>query len=307
MATPITSNQITNLTSLSVLFRAVFFDQLNAVNEPNTDLMSLFSVESSTRATEYTQGVGGFGDIPDYTGQLEYEDFELLYRKTYTHVEKARGVAVTRAALDDDGYGVLEQRTRLMGMAFDRTIYKSAAGVFNNAVATGAAYLGGDAKALVATDHPRSSTDATTQSNKGTTALSESSLETAVQSMMAFTDSEGNPLGIIPDTLLVPVGLKQTAERITQSTLRSGTANNDANVNQGYKPLVSLYLTDANNWFLIDSRMAKMWLKFFWRVRPEYAPDPTSDFSLVAKYRGYMRYSVGFDHWAWIYGGIVAG
>jgi phage major head subunit gpT-like protein len=306
MATPITSNQITNLTSTQVQLRAVFFDQLQAVNEPGSDLMQFFKTGSSRRATEYSQGVGGFGDIPEYQGTLQYSDFELLYRKTYTHVEYAQGVAVTRKALDDDGYGVLAQRARLLGIAFNRSVYKNAASVFNSATSTAAAYVGGDGKALVADDHPRSSTDATTQDNKGTTALSVDSLIAAEIAMMGFTDSEGNPSNIMPDTLVVPLALKHTAETIIGSTNKSGTANNDKNTLSGYNLVVSRYLTDANNWFLIDSTMAREYLNWYWHTMPEFTESPDSDYNLVAKYRGYMRYSFGFDNWQWIYGGIVA-
>jgi len=45
---------------------------------------------------------------------------------------------------------------------------------------------------------------------------------------------------------------------------------------------------------MIDSQQAPMHLLWFWRVNPEY--------NLVAKYRGYMRYSFGWDDPRWIYG-----
>jgi len=47
-------------------------------------------------------------------------------------------------------------------------------------------------------------------------------------------------------------------------------------------------------------------LLWYWRVRAELGIDPTSDFNLVAKYRGYMRYSFGWDDFRWVYGHEVA-
>ena len=73
-----------------------------------------------------------------------------------------------------------------------------------------------------------------------------------------------------------------------------------------FRIITSPYLTDTNNWYLIDSRMAGMYLKWYWRVQPEFQQDPTSDYNLAMKYRGYMRFSFGWDSWMWIYGNEVA-
>jgi phage major head subunit gpT-like protein len=248
--------------------------------------------------------VGGFGDVPEYTGTLEYDSFELLYRKTYEHTEYAKGMAVERKLIDDEEYGVMSQRTQLFGLAFDRKIYKDAASVFNNAFSS--SYLGGDNKALCASDHPYSPTNASTQSNVGTTALSYDAVLATERLMMGMVDSRGNALEVMPDTILVPVALKETALTIVNSPLKPGTPNNDANAAGGYRVVVSRYLTDANNWFLIDSRLAKLYLNWFWRVKPEFEADPTGDFSLAARFRGYVRYAFGFDAYPWIYGHNVA-
>ena len=42
-------------------------------------------------------------------------------------------------------------------------------------------------------------------------------------------------------------------------------------------------------------------LNFFWRVRPEFKREEDFD-TLVAKYRGYMRYSYGYSDWRGIVG-----
>jgi len=57
---------------------------------------------------------------------------------------------------------------------------------------------------------------------------------------------------------------------------------------------------------MINKQMANMHLLWFWRVQPEIALDPSSDYNLVAKYRGYMRFSYGFDDARFIYGHEVA-
>ncbi len=85
---------------------------------------------------------------------------------------------------------------------------------------------------------------------------------------------------------------------------KPGTADNDANYvrSQGWSVIVWDYLTDANNWFMIDSAMAAQHLFWIDRVPLEFTADPTGDFNLEAKYRGYMRYSYGWSDWPWLYG-----
>lgn len=299
MATPMRRDQFEQFTALEVALRTVFLDQMTS-NDP---LWTLYNVRSSARAVERNHGVSGMSDVPEYTGAIEYDSFEPLYRADYTHSEYAKGMAAERKLLDDDEYGVLARRAEMMGISFDRTATKHAASVFNNAFSS--SYTGPDSVALCSDSHPYSPTNSSTQDNAGTSALSHDAVIATRQAMMRFEDSKENPAVAMPDTLVVPIELVDTARVIVESTQRSGVANNDTNVNQGYNIVTSPFLTDTNNWFMVDSRMARMYLNWFWRVRPEFAQDPTSDFNLQLRYRGYMRYSFGWDHWTWIYGHAV--
>lgn len=299
MSTPMIREQFENLTALGLVLRSVFSDEIRLADP----LWSLFNVLTSARGAERNQGMGGFGDVPEYNGSIEYDAFELLYRKTYEHKQYALGMSIERQLLDDEEYGVMRQRASKLGLAFDRTATKHMVSVFNNAFSS--AHLGADGVSLCSDSHPYSPTNAAVQDNKGTAALSHDALVSVATAMMAFKDSRGNPLNIMPDTLVVPVALLPTARVIVESVGRSGTANNDANVNAGYNIIASHYLTSSVDWFLVDSRMARQYLNWFWRVRPEFQEDPTGDYQLELKYRGYMRYSYGWDHWCWIYGNDV--
>lgn len=285
--------------------RSVFMQQMNEV--VGQDMIPvLFNVQSSAKASEEMLGVGGMGDVPEYKGAIEYDEFEQLYKTTFTHTEYAKGIDVERKLIDDDLYNVINQRTSLLGMSFGRTRQKHAASVFNNAFSS--SYVGADAVSLCNASHPYSPTDSSTQSNAGSTALSYDSIISTRKTMREFVDNRGELLGIQPDTLLVPPELEDTAWTIVNSMNQPGTANNDGNYvrSQGWKVYVWDYLSDANNWFMLDSRMAKVHNHWFNRVMPEFAVDPTSTYDLKARYRGYMRYSYGWSDWAWIYGHEVA-
>jgi phage major head subunit gpT-like protein len=298
MPTPINSEHFSRI--LEPGLRAVFMLQREAVIAASP-LARFFNVVTSNRSFEQMQGVGGMGDVPAYNGTIAYDSFNLGYQSTFTHVEYALGIQVERKLVDDDLYNVINQRASMLGMSFGRTREKNAASLFNNAFS--ASYLGSDGKALCATDHPYSAYNATAQGNKGTSALTHDTLIATRKLMRAFKDDRGELVTVMPDTLVVPPQLEDTAQVILNSINKSGTANNDVNVNKGgYNLVVWDYLTDSNNWFLCDSAMMKQHCWWFTRVPVEFALDPSGDYDLVARYRGYERYSFGFTDWRCCYG-----
>ena len=113
----------------------------------------------------------------------------------------------------------------------------------------------------------------------------------------------------MPNTLLVPPALESTAWVALNSLNLPGSPNNDANWlrAQTWRVIPWKYLSDTTNWFMIDSTLMKRSLYWFDRVPMEFSTDPTSDFNLMLKFRGYMRYSYGFTDWRWIYGHEVTG
>jgi hypothetical protein len=133
-------------------------------------------------------------------------------------------------------------------------------------------------------------------------------LITTVKRMYAFKDDKGELMLVRPDTLLVPRNLEDTARIVTDTVNRPGTANNDTNPIRAYnlRVVVSDYLTDTNDWFVIDSRLGKMHLHWWDNERPTAAVDPTSDFNLIVKVRTTGRWSYGFTDWRWVYGNNVS-
>lgn len=280
--------------------RAIFETQREAL-AATSRIPQLFNVTTSGKAQEHDLGMGGFGDWQEYKGAIEYDDPEQLYKTTYTHVEYVKGFKVERKLVDDDQYNVINRRPRGLALSAMRTREKHAASVFNNAFS--ASYTGADAVALCGS-HPYSPSNAATQSNAGTTALSYDAVIATRKLMRAFEDDRGELVPISPDTLIVPPELEDTAFEIVQTILKPGTADNDANfVRSNVNNVVVWdYLTDANNWFLADSMLAGLYLNWFDRVPLEFEMDPTSDFRLEARFRGYQRYSYGWSDWRWIYG-----
>ena len=281
------------------------------VSRPRPIMEMLFGVESSTRFEEQYQGMGSQGLVPPFDGTVPYADFDAGYRTDIRNYEFATGIQVERRLVDDDQYNQIRRRASSMTDSFNTTIETDAANVFINAFTDsgtnrmGASTNGADGVALLSTAHPYSPADTnTTQANEGTLALTIDNLDTTRQAMRNFTDDAGQLMGVNPNMLLVPPELERTATQIVseRALYEPGSAQFDVNMFSGrFQPVVWDRLTDSNAWFLIDSTMMKQHLIWQWRIRPEFSEAEDFD-GLTAKFRGYMRYGIGWTDWRFIYG-----
>lgn len=313
MATPMNSKEWPRF--VLPVIRKEWSEKMAAVSSP---LAPFFGIDTSSSSVEYSQGIGAFDLVPEYNSAtaegnpaaIEYDNFNPLYETTFTHKEYAKGVAIERKLWDDDRRGQIRRKAQTLGFAFGTTISTHMTSVLNNAF-DDTNYPGADAVSLCDASHPVNSVDSTTYSNAGSTALGYDAVVDTLVAGQDLNDDRGNPMPTIYDVLYVPTALQGAAYEIVNALNKPGTADNDANAlrfinSRPLRVVVDPYLSDSNNWFMIDSQMSQMHLLWFWRVRPEIALDPASDYNLVAKYRGYMRYSFGWDDARFIYGHEVA-
>ena len=281
--------------------RKIFMDEFG---QPGDMVSQLFGMEKSTKAVEYDLGIGGLGDLEEFTGTIPYGDFSQQYKTSYTHREWVKGIKIERKLVDDDQYSVINKRPAQLALVARRSREKHGASVFNNAFNT-TIFAGGDTLALCSTAHTYVGT-ATTVGNSGTTSLSATALEATRLLGMGITDETDNLMDIMYDTILVPPALEETANIIVKTDKDIGTPNNDINWSKGrYKVLVWPRLTDSNNWFMLDSRYMKMFLKWFDRIPVEFNKDKDFD-TYISKWSVYQRYGYGFSGWQFIYGQNVS-
>lgn len=173
-------------------------------------------------------------------------------------VEVGLGYSITRKAIRDNLYKSEFKPTNLgLAKAFKEFWEYQCFNIFNNG-ATYDATIGGDGKALFATDHP---VDQGTWANRFSTDLdlNESSLIQAAKNIRTnWVDERGLKISGRPreDGLMVPVNLIDVAERITKTDLRPGTANNDVNavrsMEGGVRGYMTVdYLTSNYAWFVL--------------------------------------------------------
>ena len=115
-------------------------------------------------------------------------------------------------------------------------------------------YAGGDGVALLSTSHP---TQSGNQSNTLATYtdLSETSLESLLIQIADMKDERGLRIAAQGTMLIIPTAYTFTAERLLETQLRTGTADNDINAirSGGYLPQgyhIMRRLTDSDQFFI---------------------------------------------------------
>ncbi len=124
--------------------------------------------------------------------------------------------------------------------------------------------------------------------------------------MRGFRDDQAGRFDVTSDEMLVPTDLFEEAFEIINASGKLDTATNNPNVHQGkYRSIEWNYLTDANNWFFMDSRTRRRFLFWIQRIPVEFAMVEDFD-KLIAKWRGYVRYSNAWTNWRFVMGHQVS-
>jgi hypothetical protein len=287
-------------------------------DDPTFRRLLIFPRDTSQRQKEQHQGVGELGsdawNLFDKSGRVPYDGLNPLWPHELVHRRYAAGIQVERELVDDLLYAnapiprSLEDAVRALGRSAALHRERSAAALFNNAFtdtgldAENHSVTGPDGVGLVSTAHKRSPSDATTQSNEFTLALTIDNLKTVRLAMNAYTDDRGHLAPSNPNVLLVPPALEDAAVIANEATLDPLTANNMPNTERGkWRIIVWPHLTDTNRWFAIDWAKRAQALVWLDRIMPEFALERDFD-TFMAKYRGYYRFSRGWSHWTWIAG-----
>ena len=268
----------------------------------------IFAQETSDRAFEEEVLITGFGSAPTKTeGQgVQYDTASESFTSRYTNETVALAFSLTSESIEDNLYDSLGKRyTKALANSMANTKEVKGADVLNNAFSS--SFTGGDGVSLINTAHPLAGGG--TAANRETTMadLNETSLEAMLISISQFTDDRGLLISVQPTKMIVPPQLVFVADRILNSTLRTGTADNDLNSirNTGVLPggyAVNHYLSDPDAFFILTS-VTEMGegLKMFQRTPMETSMEPDFNTGNI-RYKARERYSFGFSDWRGVYG-----
>jgi hypothetical protein len=266
---------------------------------------AVFDEESSDRAFEEEVMLGGFGTAPVKTegGTIDYDDAQETYTARYTHETIALAFSITEEAIEDNLYDRLASRyTKALARSMSQTKQIKAAAILNNAFTAGASAIG-DGVALCASTHPSLSGN---QRNLLSTAadLNETSLEQMLIDIAGLTDERGLKIAVRGQKLIIPKELQFVAERVLNSNLRPGTADNDTNAvnSMGMVPqgaVVNHYLNDTDAFFIKTD--APNGFKFFNRSPIKTAMEGDFDTGNM-RFKARERYSFGVSDWRSVFG-----
>ena len=294
--------------------RRAFYIGFGQEDRRQSVIPEVFNVQGSSMVDEKLFPIGGLASTGwnfEDSGRVQYDEAVKGYEETLTHHEFAKGVIIERKLIDDNRIARAIAMVEALGDSAFRMREKAGANVLINAFSSatsetlddyGTDATGADLVALCSTAHPRNPLDSTTDSNEGTLAISAANLSTTRQLMMDFVDMRGDLINAMPDLLLVPNELEDTARIAVGSAQDPDSANNAINPQNGrYRVVVWNYLTDANSWFLIDSGKMRNSLLWYDRIPLEFGREQDFD-TFQAKFRAYSRFSLGWSDWRFIYG-----
>ena len=309
MPVPSTSGNFGDL--LDPRFKKVFNDRYSELPDRISDFFNMESGASApTKDTWRLSQVGTMGDVPEFAGSITFDDVNQGYDSTISYREYATGFQVDRKMFDDDLYSIMDSKPKTMATALQRTRQKHAASVWNNAFSIDNTWLNHtEGVAMCSDSHTTTAAGVSTSTgfdNRITAALSAVSVAAARIQMRGFRGDRAERLSIMPDKILIPINLYQTLYAIIESEGQPDTANNNKNVHKGgYTGVEWEYLNDTNDWFMIDSSMMKESLTWVDRVKAEFAQ--AEDFTtLIARWRLYCRYGLGWNDWRFVLGSQVS-
>jgi hypothetical protein len=276
--------------------------------EHEREYTQLFEVGTSEKAYEEDVEVTGFGLVPQKNqgSSVQYDSESQGTVSRYTNLSYAMGYIVTREELDDNLYfEAAKRRTEALGFSLRQTEENIGANIFNRAFS--GSYVGGDGVSLLNASHP---TKDGTQSNLLATPadLSEQALEDLLIQIMQARNSKGLKISLMGECLAVPPELWFEANRIINSTLQTGTGNNDINVINATNALpkgivVNHYFSDSDAWFVKTN--CPNGLKWLDRKKAVFSQD--NDFDTEnEKAKVYRRLSAGWTDFRSLYGSAGA-
>ena len=265
---------------------------------------AIFDTETSDRAFEEEVMLSGFGEAATKGegASVTYDDAQETFTARYTHETIALAFSITEEAIEDNLYDRLASRyTRALARSMSQTKQIKAASILNNAFSTGSPV--GDGAALCSSAHPSLSGN---QRNLLSTAadLNETSLEQMLIDIAGFTDERGLKIAVRGMKMIIPKELQFIAERVINSNLRPGTADNDLNATKsmGMLPdgaVVNHFLTDTDAFFIKTD--APNGFKMFNRSPIKTAMEGDFDTGNM-RFKARERYSFGVSDWRCVFG-----
>jgi phage major head subunit gpT-like protein len=237
-----------------------------------TDWADFTQVLPSTKEAEIYPTLGVVPKMSEFRGERTFtglgnKETFMVHNKMYDG-----GVSFPLTSFQDDQYGIVSMRIGDLAIEGKRFPTELVYNILHN----GASVKGYDGAYLFA-DHKAKGSATQSNTNGTSTTLDATGLTGVIKAMRKFVDTQGRPLNIVPDTLIVPPDLEVTAAQLLNTTFFMAVgANTSQNATSGqgtsigniptYNPfggilkrmIVSPYLTSTTEWYVAcTTRMTK--------------------------------------------------
>lgn len=257
-------------------------------------------IATVTPSTTDSETYAWLGDIPGMREWIGDREIQNLSSSDYTIKNKdfELTVGVPRNAVEDDKIGLYNPSVQMLGQSAamhpDKLVFALLGKGF-----TEKCY---DGEPFFSTEHKVGKKKA---SNKGTEKLTLAAYIAARAAMMSLTNSKGEPLGLVPDVLVVPPALDAAARDILVADYINGTKN----TMQGTaKPLVAPQLAGHDtSWFLLSTNRPIKPLIYQQRQKAKFVSltsetDPNVFMKKQYVYGVDSRGNTGFGFWQMAFG-----
>ena len=284
---PMNTSQFQNLYLKKI--DKTFFE---AWDEESEQWSRYLKAETSSQNAEVTQNFAGIAkwSKKDELANPTEQKFKLGDIITTTHQPFAVTVVMSREQVDDSKYKEVEGMTRDAGHAGRETLESECIGVLDNAFTVNQY----DGVPLCSDSHPNRGDAGGVQDNLHSGALSDATLKTGLTLFRQQKDESGKQILARPKKLIIHQSKQFLAATILQSTLQSGTPNNDKNVLPALEIVDLDFMSSTTAWFLQGSRHG---LVHYFRVKPEFIREKEMRQNGSWVWNGYFRHSTAVENW----------
>ncbi len=288
-----------------------FFQTFQEVPSEYEKVVTVIPSDKDTEHYAWLGALPGMNEFLDERQTGEFSEYEYqIKNRTWEST-----VSIDRTAIEDDQYGQVAMRVKMMGREAKQHLDQITFGLLANGFTTncydGTPFFGSHAIGK------NSAQAGVTQSNLAPSgdALSGQAIQNGIVAMMRTQNDQGRPMGVVPDTLVVSPENHFVAEGILASvfypdpvTIASGINQNlRQNTLRGLLRLVtSPYLPSPDAWFLLDTKRPVR--AVFLQMRREFefeALEMNSETGFMRDkylYGVRARYNVGYGDWRCAYG-----
>lgn len=236
----------------------------------------------------------GFGGAPEKPegSPLQYATAGINYQARYFFKVYGLAFALSKELEEDgDHINIGKIYGQFLAQSISDTIETLPANNLNRAF--NSSYVGGDGVALASASHPLA--NGGTYSNLLTAAaMSQTSVEQAVINIRNAVNDTGLKITLKPELIVAAPSNMIQGQVILKSILRTGTANNDANILNGMmggEPHIISRLTSPTAWFVKTDAPKGLQIMFRRKVDKGMEGDFDTD---TARYKATVRFQSGW-------------